>query len=118
MKNILLLLIIFTFTVSAQESIKPQFEKEGGLTKVIFFHDNGVKAQTGYLKDNNRHGNWISYNRSGKKVSMGSFQSDLKNGQWFFWNENELIEVIYLDNKIVNVLEWNNSENKLIAKND
>ena len=49
---------------------------------------------------------------------MESFQSDLKNGQWFFWNENDLIEVIYQDNKIVNVLEWNNIENKLIAKND
>ena len=40
----------------------------------------------------------------------------VKNGQWFFWNKNDLIEVIYEENKIINVLEWNNSEKKLIAK--
>ncbi len=84
MKNILLLLIMFTFTVTAQESIKPQFEKEGNLTKVTFFHDNGVKAQTGYLKDNKRHGNWISYNRSGKKSIHGIFPIGLKKWSMVF----------------------------------
>ena len=72
----------------------------------------------GYFKDKKRHGNWISYQDSGEKTAMGSYQMGMKNGQWFFWKENELIEVIYEDNKIINVLEWNNSDKKLIAKNN
>lgn len=118
MKYIAVLLITFSFTLSAQESKAPKYEKEGDLTKVVFFHDNGEIAQTGYIKDKKRHGNWISYQNSGEKTAMGSYQMGMKNGQWFFWKGNELIEVIYEDNKIINVLEWNNSDKKMIAKNN
>ena len=69
MKYLTIILLLFSLTISAQKSIEPQFEKEGDLTKAVFFHDNGDIAQTGYFKDN----------------------------------------------KIINVLEWNNSEKKLIA---
>ena len=44
---------MFSFTLSAQESKPPKYEKEGDLTKVVFFHDNGAPAQTGYFKDKN-----------------------------------------------------------------
>ena len=118
MKNITLLIFLFSLSLSAQENIKPKFEKEGELIKAMFYHDNGEIAQIGYFKDKKRHGNWISYYPSGKKSTMGTYKSGLKNGQWFFWNKNDLIEVIYEENKIINVLEWNNSEKKLIAKNN
>ena len=111
-------MIIFSFSLNAQESVTPKYQKEGDLTMVVLFHDNGEIAQTGYLKNKKRHGNWISYQPSGKKSAMGTYQSDLKIGQWFFWNQDDLIEVIYEKNKIVNVLEWNNSDKKLIAKNN
>lgn len=115
MKYLTIILLLFSLTISAQKSTEPQFEKEGDLTKAVFFHDNGDIAQTGYFKDNKRHGNWVSYQPSGKKSAMGSYELGMKNGQWFFWKGNDLIEVIYEDNKIINVLEWNNSEKKLIA---
>ena len=120
MKNIMITLLMFTFifTLSAQESIKPRFTKEGNLTKAVYFHDNGAIAQTGFFKGKERHGNWVSYHPSGKKTAMGSYLSGKKNGQWFFWQGNDLIEVIYNNNKIVNVLEWNSSDKKLIAEND
>ena len=118
MKYLALLLTMFSLTLSAQESKAPTYEKEGDLTKVIFFHDNGEIAQTGYFKDKKRHGNWISFQDSGKKTAMGSYQMGMKNDQWFFWKGNELIEVIYEDNKIINVLEWNNGDKKMIAKNN
>ena len=86
----------------------PFYNKEGYL----------IVTKNGYLKNKKRHGNWISYQPSGKKSAMGTYQSDLKIGQWFFWNQDDLIEVIYEKNKIVNVLEWNNSDKKLIAKNN
>lgn len=118
MKKACILLLMFTMTLAAQDSIKPKFKKEGNLVKASYFHDNGDLAQLGYFKDKLRHGNWISFSQEGEKLSMGSYQLGKKNGQWFFWKENELIEVIYEKNKIVNVLEWNNSEKKLIAKNN
>ena len=68
MKNIAILLVLFSFTLKAQDSIKPKFEKEGELTKAMFYHDNGEVAQTGYFKDNKRHGNWTSYHPSGKNL--------------------------------------------------
>ena len=49
---------------------------------------------------------------------MGTYQDGLKTGQWFFWNQNDLIEVIYEENKIINVLEWNINEKKLIAESN
>ena len=118
MKNLFILFIMFTLTLSAQESIKPKFEKEGEFTKAVFYHDNGEIAQIGFFKNKKRHGNWISYSTSGKKSAMGTYRSGLKMGQWFFWNQDDLIEVIYEENKIVSVLKWNNSEKKLIAKNN
>ena len=118
MKHLIVILIMFTFLLNAQDSTKPKFEKQGKLTKVVFYHDTGAIAQTGFFKDNKLHGNWISYQPSGKKMAMGTYQSGLKTGQWFFWNQGDLIEVLYEENKIVNVLEWNSNEKKLIAKND
>ena len=118
MKNIAIILILFSFVLNAQDSTEPKFEKQGELTKAVFYHDNGAIAQTGFFKDNKRHGNWISYQPSGKKTAMGTYQSGLKTGQWFFWNQDDLIEVIYENHKIVHVLEWNNSERKMIAKNN
>jgi antitoxin component YwqK of YwqJK toxin-antitoxin module len=115
MKYLAIISMLFSFIVSAQESIEPKFEKEGDLTKVVFFHENGEVAQTGYFKDQKCHGNWVSYEPTGRKSSMGSYDLGKKSGPWFFWKGNDLIEVIYEDNKIVNVLEWNNGEKKLIA---
>ena len=109
MKNITLLIFLFSLSLSAQENIKPKFEKEGELIKVVFFHNNGEIAQTGYFKDKKCHGNWVSYENTGKKLSMGTYELGMKNGQWFFWKGNNLIEVIYEENKIINVLEWRGS---------
>jgi len=118
MRNIVILFVLFSFTLNAQDNIKPKFEKEGELVKAMFYHENGEIAQIGYFKDKKRHGNWVSYKASGKKTAMGSYLSGKKNGQWFFWQGDDLMEVIYDNNKIVNVLEWNSSDKKLIAKND
>ena len=118
MRNLIFIALIASLSLSAQQKEAPKFTLEGRLTKAVFYHDNGEIAQIGYFKNKKRHGNWISYYRTGKKSATGLYRSGLKTGQWFFWKENNLIEVIYKDNKIVNVLEWNNSEEKMIAVNE
>ena len=84
MKYILIFFVLLTFTLNAQDSIKPKFEKEGELTKAVFYHDNAEIAQTGYFKRKG-HGNWISYHPSGKKSAMGTYKSGLKTGQMVFF---------------------------------
>ena len=118
MKNIFVLLVLFSLKLNAQNMIEPKFEREGELIKVVLYYDNGEVEQTGFFKDKKRHGNWISYDSFGRKSAMGTYQDGLKSGQWFFWNQDDLIEVIYEENEIVSVLKWNNSEKKLIAKNN
>ena len=46
------------------------------------------------------HGDWVSYDLHGNKISEGSFESGKKVNRWFFWNGDSLIEVDYKDNKI------------------
>ena len=49
----------------------------------------------------------------GEKIAMGSYILGKKNGQWFFWMEENLIEVVYQDNVVLNKVEWGN-KNKLV----
>ena len=117
MKYIIIALILFSFTLSAQQNIKPIYTQEGNLTKAVYFHADGTIAQTGYLKNNKREGNWISYDIHGKKMADGHYKSGMKDGQWFFWKENNLVEVTYKNNQIVEVLTWKNNQKDALTLN-
>ena len=87
MKNLLLILaILFTGTILAQEQ-KPVFEKEGDIIKGTYYYTNGEISQYGYYnKEGKLHGEWKSYDISGKKISIGYYTNGVKTGKWFFWN--------------------------------
>lgn len=110
-KTIMLALaMIAGATVSAQnESIKPVFEKEGDLIKATYFHSEGVVSQEGTFKDGELHGTWVSYDTEGNKIAMGHYTEGIKTGKWFFWNEDNLSEVDYANNRLAQVLTWNKS---------
>ena len=113
MRNLIFIALIATLSLSAQQNEAPKFTLEGELTKVITYHENGEIAQTGFLKKNKLHGKWISFSEKGEKIAMGSYLLGKKNGQWFFWKEDNLIEVVYQDNVVLNKVEWGN-KNKLV----
>lgn len=115
MKKILVALaILFSATLTAQD-VKPTFEKQGNLIKGTFFHDNGEIRQQGfYNKEGKLHGEWKSYNISGKKIAMGRYNNGVKTGKWFFWAADKLSEVNYSDNQIAEVTTWSNKDNVVV----
>lgn len=110
MKKIFILLVMLAIGFSyAQEKNIPKVEKDGDLTIVTYFHDNGEVQQTGAFDINGKlHGEWKSFDNNGNKVAIGNYDSGKKVGKWFFWEGDSLKEVDYIDSKIVSVNQWNN----------
>lgn len=106
MKKLSTVLGIFAFlictTVAAQD-VKPLFEQDGELIKGTFYYEDGSISQKGTYKDGKLHGNWISYDTSGKKTAMANYQEGEKAGEWFFWSDDKLTEVDYNQNMIAEV---------------
>jgi len=112
MKNILALLLMLAVSLTfAQEKRDLKLNKETNLIEVVYFHDNGTISQTGfYTKAGKLQGEWLSYNKTGKKISSANYDNGKKSGKWFFWNEDKLKEVDYHNNKIASVNVWKNTE--------
>ncbi|NNL09922.1 MAG: nicotinic acid mononucleotide adenyltransferase [Croceitalea sp.] len=111
MKNILFIVaFVFSLNMVAQE-LKPKFEKiEADLVKATYFHDNGEIAQTGFLLKGKLHGDWFMYDIKGKKIASGSYENGERAGKWFFWNDAILKEVDFVNNRIADVKNWNQTE--------
>jgi antitoxin component YwqK of YwqJK toxin-antitoxin module len=119
MKNIFLFAAIFFLGVINAQDLIPntKVEKVGDhLVKVTTFHDNGQIAQTGFVKNNKLEGAWESYDTNGEKVSIGTYENGQKVGQWFFWNEDQLTEVLFEENKVSAVNLWKDSKSKMASK--
>ncbi|GAA4115738.1 hypothetical protein GCM10022393_16050 [Aquimarina addita] len=118
MKNLLVIAaFIFSGIMSAQE-VKPVFEKEGDLVKGTFYFDNGEIRQQGFYKGGKLHGEWKSYDASGKKIAMGQYNKGIKTGKWFFWKGEQLSEVNYTDNSIASVTTWSNKSDVVVNYNN
>jgi len=106
-----ILALIFSATIFAQE-VKPTFEKTGDQIKGTFYFEDGTVRQQGfYNKKGKLHGEWKSYDATGKKIAMGQYDNGVKTGKWFFWSEDKLSEVNYEDNRVVEVTNWSNKDN-------
>ena len=110
MKKIVVFLMVFALSFAfAQGEKKPVMVKKGNLTEVTYFHDNGVVEQQGTFNALGKlHGTWTSFDADGKKIAVGNYDNGKKVGKWFFWTDDMLREVDFLDSKIINVNEWNN----------
>lgn len=116
MKRVILLLAAI-FTISAYAQTKePSYEKVGEMVKATYFHDNGEVAQTGFYVDGKLHGQWRMYDENGKKIATGKYDMGKRSGKWFFWEGEILKEVDFTDNKITNVVKWNNAEAVVVNK--
>ncbi len=104
-----LVLALFVGYTFAQQKKVPKVEKQGDVTLVTYYHENGNIEQTGQFNDEGKlHGEWTSYDLEGNKVTVGTYDSGKKVGKWFFWEGDTLKEVDYIDSKIVSVNKWNN----------
>lgn len=113
---LLCLAIFFGGMVTAQENdVRKELRQKGDLTEAVFYHENGQIAQKGTYKDNKLHGEWVAYDIKGNKTAIGKYSEGIKTGKWFFWTEERLSEVDYLQNTIASVTHWKNDE-MLVSK--
>ena len=106
MKKIIIIIAIFFISASSYAQQQPDLKlnAETNLIEATYFHDNGEISQQGTFNlEKQLHGNWISYNEEGAKISIGSYTNGLKTGKWVFWSEGDKKEVVYSNNAIASV---------------
>lgn len=116
MKSVTVVLALIFSVVLTAQNVQPEFEKDGDMVKGTYFHENGEVAQTGFFLDGKLHGEWKMFDTAGNKIAMGEYLEGKKAGKWFFWEEKELKEVDYNNNKIANVTIWNNEKSLAVNK--
>jgi hypothetical protein len=115
MKNLLIAsMMMFAGVVFAQDN-NAQHVVVDQMVKSTFYFENGQVKQEGFYKDGKVHGQWISYDINGNKVSMGQFENGIKTGKWFFWTGSDLSEVDFTDSRIAQVKKW--SQGSLVDRN-
>ena len=118
MKKVIVLLVVLSvgFTY-AQDKNEPKLEKKNDTTLATYYHDNGQIQQVGTFNSKGKlHGEWASFDENGNKLALGTYENGIKKGKWFFWQDDVLKEVDYIDSKIVNVSEWSN-KNDIALRN-
>lgn len=106
---ILTFILMLGVTVTAQQNnktLKTVTVKEGKLTKVNIYHDNGQLAQQGYLKNNKLHGKWVKYSEEGNLLCVAKYNRGKRNGTWLFWDNKDLTEVEFKNNKVLQKLTF------------
>ncbi len=117
-KYILIALVFIGTTVAAQNLNQPKLEIKGTLTVATYFYDNGSVQQEGAFNKNGAlEGVWTSYDFEGNKLSQGNYSNGIRTGKWFFWTDNSLKEVDFVNSKIVNVNEWSRKSELAISMN-
>tara|TARA_B100000497_G_scaffold115723_1_gene139499 strand:- start:49 stop:408 length:360 start_codon:yes stop_codon:yes gene_type:complete len=117
-KYILIALVFIGTTVAAQNLNQPKLETKGTLTLATYFYDNGSVQQEGAFNKNGAlDGVWTSYDFEGNKLSQGNYSNGIRTGKWFFWTDNSLKEVDFVNSKIVNVNEWSRKSELAISMN-
>jgi antitoxin component YwqK of YwqJK toxin-antitoxin module len=110
MKNILIIAVFLFTSISFAQKVRTlELNKNTDLIDVVYYHDNGMISQTGsYTKAGKLHGDWLSYDTTGKKIVSAQYDQGQKAGKWFYWTGDTLKEVDYSNNAIANINEWSN----------
>ena len=106
MKNVIIIAACLLGSLVFAQQPNVEYQKDGKLIQGIFYYENGVISQEGTYKNGKLHGQWISYDRDGKKNTMAYYHKGKKVGKWIYWRGDEMIEVDYTDNQIANVTTY------------
>lgn len=119
MKNVMLIsvcIFISAFGFSQKEK-EAKLNPNTNLIETTYFHDNGEVSQEGTFDLAGKlHGNWISYNEKGNKVSTGNYNKGVRTGKWFFWSDGAVKEVEFSNNVIASVTD-RESASGVVTKN-
>ncbi len=106
MKTLISIFCFLFATITFGQEVEPKYERIDDLIRATFYHDNGEINQVGYFKRGKPHGEWVSYDLDGNKLSEGNYDMGIKTGKWSFWNDKALSEVNYDNNEIADVKVW------------
>lgn len=106
MKKYIIIGAMLVSGMISAKAIEPKLEAFGELVKVTYYYDNGKVQQTGFFKDGKLEGQWVAYDASGNKKSVGEYSNGIKTGKWVFWNDVTLSEVTYANNAVASVKNW------------
>jgi len=118
MKKIIFILVAFlgVSTMYAQEIKKNKFVANGDLIEATLYHDNGQIAQTGfYTKSNKLQGDWKSFDANGNKLAKALYENGKKVGTWFFYQGENLKEVVYKEQNIAQVRTWEIKDTRVVS---
>lgn len=106
MKKIILILAFLMTGYGFAQKANVKTEKVGDLIKATYYYANGnIEQQGTFNSEGKLHGEWVSYDINGKKLSLGQYDNGLKVGKWLFWQDDVVKEVEYKNSKIASVNE-------------
>ncbi|MDI1254974.1 MAG: membrane-binding protein [Flavobacterium sp.] len=115
MKKYLLIVAILISGIISAQNIAPKHEVVGNLIKSTYYYENGKVSQEGFFKKGKLHGTWVSFDENGTKNAIAEYNNGKKTGKWFFWNNNNLTEVDYSENRVASVKTW--KEDAIVNRN-
>ncbi|CAZ95985.1 nicotinic acid mononucleotide adenyltransferase [Zobellia galactanivorans] len=107
MKNIIILLALALSVTAgyAQKEKEVKLNKETNLVEATYFHDNGEVSQKGTFDLAGKlHGQWVSFDEAGQKISKGTYDKGVRTGKWYFYADGTVKEVEFDNNVIANVI--------------
>lgn len=86
---------------NGQPELVRYFNKDNRCVREVYYHENGIKAMEGEMRDNLREGAWTGYFPDGKVQSTGFFEKGVRTGKAMVYHENGnlYMEGAYKDNK-------------------
>ncbi|WP_188369979.1 toxin-antitoxin system YwqK family antitoxin [Muriicola marianensis] len=120
MKKYISVMMVFLMTIIAygQKEKDLVLNEETGLIEATYYHDNGVVSQKGTFNlDRQLHGEWISFNEEGVKISQGTYENGMRSGKWYFWQGDTVKEVVYNNNMVASV-DGKKKSSEGLVKND
>ena len=97
MKNIILIIAIFTVSFSFSQREKTlTIDEETNMVNVVYYYDNGGVRQTGsFSVDGELEGEWVSYDEAGQVEIKAFYKHGEKVGVWIHIIEGIPVEVDY-----------------------
>lgn len=106
MKNLILGTLLLAGTTLFAQKISPDFEQEDTVIKGTFYYEDGAVKQEGTYKNGKLHGQWVMYAPDGSKMAIAHYKKGKKVGQWFYYQDQDLTQINYTDNRIAEVSQW------------
>lgn len=116
-KSIFILVFLVSAVTFAQIKPEMKLNKETNLIEATYYHDSGEISQKGTFNlEKELHGEWLSFNKKGQTITVGTYEKGIKVGTWLFWANDILKEVEYNENMIAAVNESSNTEG-IVSRN-